>query len=775
MSNFESIFIPFENTPALQQSRRSRLKMGDIFHCGTNLYALVCIHCSMEFTNFTTFTSHVQIHLMDVCSQASKAPPKLKQDIKYETKYEVNLNASFIDENSTNHFDTFSPTPKIENDLNESDAENDSIDNVEVKFKDENSDDSADDNDEMSQCPLCAKNFNTLNGLQTHLQDDHKRMYPTGTIELVDKPPKGVEVKKSNEKVTASSRNSKEEYLNVQKKVRGEGFELDDSPQAFEFFKYIYDFTDMNADTIDLFQCPKCSHMCKKMSKMRTHIFKHLEETIFVCIECKRSFNRVGAIRQHVKKMHPTETHKKASLSRKTASERIGHSGGRDDTKKFKSTREIATNKSSRKLRARNATSTKSKATYSESSSESSSSSDDDSVYEPKAAIESDECTDNDNADIETVPDVDLAELSDNLEEDDEQKEIMLTSDDFQQHTKAQERFKQKYIEINDTPVAIEYAKYVLMTDYKVSDTFFQCPKCPYSCTKFPEMRRHIFTHLKQKIFTCMFCKRKSNRLNRMEWHVADHVKNNSKKLFERLNEMNCNNKTIDQNDANDNSTNGKIDKQLAIVRKRLNVHCIQLENSDEGIKYAQYYLLHGVKLIDGHFQCPQCHAFIISRNSIRKHLFRHIKTEIFSCMICNEKAAAYDLIRKHMKQKHLKRINEVDVDAGTESSMPIKDEYTVEEMDTDISTIKDKQRVLCTICGTSVKANGLKKHINIHERKADFKCNLCDKSFLRKCKLLEHRRSHPEPMPYHCGICSKGYILKKGLVRHLATHGRET
>lgn len=260
-----------------------------------------------------------------------------------------------------------------------------------------------------------------------------------------------------------------------------------------------------------------------------------------------------------------------------------------------------------------------------------------------------------------------------------------------------------------------------------------------------------------------MFCKRKSNQLMRMEYHVSEHVKNNCRKTFEQL--------TTVKNEHNMNdSSNEKIDKQLAIIRRRMNSHCIQLENSPEGIKYAKYYLLHDIKITDGHYECPQCHNVTLSRGSMRKHLFRHVKGDIFSCMICHERYSAYELIRRHMKQKHLKHIN---ANAGAEFSDPNDDEDIQESMDTDIVAIKDKQRVLCTICGASVKTNGLKKHINIHERKAEFKCDLCDKTFLRKCTLLEHRRIHPEPMPYHCGICNKGYSLKKGLVRHLASHDK--
>lgn len=174
-------------------------------------------------------------------------------------------------------------------------------------------------------------------------------------------------------------------------------------------------------------------------------------------------------------------------------------------------------------------------------------------------------------------------QLSNDPTGDVNQKEVMLTSDDFQQHTKAQAKLKQKFIEISDTPAAIEFAKYALMSDFRSSDETFQCPKCLHSCTRFYDMRSHIFTHLKEKIFTCMFCKKKSNRLLRMEWHVSDHVKNNSRKTFERLVEM-VSEKSNDQHVSRADAMDGKINEQLAIVRKRLNLHCIQLADSSEGI-----------------------------------------------------------------------------------------------------------------------------------------------------------------------------------------------
>lgn len=748
MNNFESIFIPFDNSQrrtTLPQVDLMRFKMGEIFRCG-KVYALVCIHCSVEFTDFCTFDEHAQLHLNQV-SVGSKY--KTEFDINGETigdESTVDMDVQRFNANTSNTIGNGSMSEKNE--------DNDSTDNG-IEFENECSNDS-EENGETSQCPLCIKTFNTIDALRTHLHAAHNKNYPAGVIESAQNKQQKTDAGKLL-RSKFSSLSEKERYLSVQKKLRGECVKLDNSLEAIYFFKYIHDYDGINTNNL---QCPKCSYKCEQLNKLKTHIFKHVEGKIFVCTVCKRNFNSIGAIRIHVKRMH------RQILMKKCRTIESNNINAKNDDK---ASAEVETNMSSVQSASEiNDTSTatspercstrktrRSKPIQFQPSSEISelSASDNDSNYEPR---KSSKC--NESIVIDDVSDISI---------DEDETEITLTPDDFQQHSKVQAKFRQKYIDISDTPVAIEYAKYALMSDFKRRENSFECPKCPQLCTKAIEMRRHIFTHLKQEIFTCMVCNRRSNRLSTITWHVSEHGKKNSKKVFQQL-AAKIKYKSNDDEQIESDASNGEMDKQYLKVKTKLNMNCMDLENSPDGIKFAKYFLLYGLKVTDGQYECPHCHLRISVRNSLRKHLFRHIKAEIFSCLVCGEKSDAYDLMRKHMKQRHSNLFNNLDANIEAEEDATILFDNITDNNQRQIN-------VLCSICGTSVRARGLQKHMVTHTRTAAFTCEFCDKTFTRKCKHLEHRRLHPEPMPYHCNICNKGYILKKGLMRHLPTHVKAT
>lgn len=54
------------------------------------------------------------------------------------------------------------------------------------------------------------------------------------------------------------------------------------------------------------------------------------------------------------------------------------------------------------------------------------------------------------------------------------------------------------------------------------------------------------------------------------------------------------------------------------------------------------------------------------------------------------------------------------------------------------------------------------------------FVCNVCDKRFPVKDKLIRHERTHTGEKPFTCQFCGKGFAAKDKLVRHVRIHTGE-
>jgi uncharacterized C2H2 Zn-finger protein len=79
-----------------------------------------------------------------------------------------------------------------------------------------------------------------------------------------------------------------------------------------------------------------------------------------------------------------------------------------------------------------------------------------------------------------------------------------------------------------------------------------------------------------------------------------------------------------------------------------------------------------------------------------------------------------------------------------------------------------------CDVCGKSYSRKcDLIQHFARHAGVKPFQCGICDKRFRKKGNFIRHLSTHDavKPRPFSCGICDKSFGAKQSLIRHLQSH----
>ena len=81
-----------------------------------------------------------------------------------------------------------------------------------------------------------------------------------------------------------------------------------------------------------------------------------------------------------------------------------------------------------------------------------------------------------------------------------------------------------------------------------------------------------------------------------------------------------------------------------------------------------------------------------------------------------------------------------------------------------------DSKAHQCKICGKLFAiASLLDKHVGrFHEKRRDFVCEICEKTFASKECVKAHMAVHGDTKPFQCQMCGKAFALKKRLQRHV-------
>ncbi|XP_069670037.1 zinc finger protein 239-like [Periplaneta americana] len=86
--------------------------------------------------------------------------------------------------------------------------------------------------------------------------------------------------------------------------------------------------------------------------------------------------------------------------------------------------------------------------------------------------------------------------------------------------------------------------------------------------------------------------------------------------------------------------------------------------------------------------------------------------------------------------------------------------------------THRFKNAFKCDVCGKCLSQSGyLKAHARLHTGELPFQCHICGKSFRESGYLKRHERIHTGERPFKCNVCRKSFTECGGLIRHSRTH----
>jgi KRAB domain-containing zinc finger protein len=282
----------------------------------------------------------------------------------------------------------------------------------------------------------------------------------------------------------------------------------------------------------------------------------------------------------------------------------------------------------------------------------------------------------------------------------------------------------------------------------------YNCTVCKKWVKTQSVLRRHMTSHTKLKLFSCVICNISMGYASSLHKHMrlAHNVEMSYKDIHAMFSmpaleeqEALCMLEQVNTTSVEKNKIKPEGEKNEVII----------VDDPDDDIDNTESVVKYGCT-------CSICFKTFSNKRLLENHMkIIHMGGRAYKCNTCS-KLFAY----KHLLVKHAK------IHSGKDHDFSCS---VCSRTFPDMKTLNNHKGVhtrskyyTCPICSKSF--NGLKnweQHQKLHNSSVRFRCKLCGKTFLSKTDLYEHKKMHIKLKIYTCGVCKNSYNSTSTLNRH--------
>jgi len=324
-----------------------------------------------------------------------------------------------------------------------------------------------------------------------------------------------------------------------------------------------------------------------------------------------------------------------------------------------------------------------------------------------------------------------------------------------------------------------------LLQHQRTHTKLLECKDCDKRFSRKNELKRHrLVKHENPNAFQCKVCKKNLSNKNSLRSHLKAHEENQAKpfkclkcqKTFRMKRSLQSHQKYM-------HSTFKPFACDLCpktfSVFRQIRIH-VETHKIDKKFKcevcsrsfaYKANFDNHMERHAGIKFKCDLCNAECLTEKALRNHKNGVHANQSLKCDKCDYVGKHPILLKLH-QQSH-KEWTEADVVECLKCKRNYRNKFA---LDQHIKNVHSELQFECDFinCNYVGETNyKLKHHRRIHDEK--FKCNICDKNFTNKCRLVNHNLiKHEEPDRFKCHICDKRLSSNYSLRGHLKTHESE-